>query len=513
MSLALAVFGGGLALGAEQAALPTISTADFSAADFGDCKRLAQFLADEGPDFPVSRRLRPEVQESLRFSFWKGQAVPEQMRRQIADDFNAMLSDRSLFREIRAFYASRGIQLIGATMTEVFFPEDRRLLCWLVRLLEAEGIFDPKRTEIPPPAGAQLRALNHIFLMTISREDPRPASEEPPIILPHGTSGEDQLFSPIRLAMLQPERVVDHLGIQPGMVVADIGAGYGVFTFPLADALKHTGQVYATDISRDAVADLNAKAASGGYKNVTAVKVEPEGVQPFLDLFYRGHAFDRILVVDVYQAIADPVSYFDELRLSLKPRIGRLHIIIRRPDPDLAELEFGDFKNVLKTLAAKGERFPVYRRLKPEIREYLKSWHGQEVPAGLRRGIIDDFNTMLSEKFLFKELEDSHDDSARIGSFPLASWLVAQLRAEGIFARESRPLSPLARKELHRLNRILLTRIFQTYVWRDTLLSDYAFLPEKETIVRQLSTAGYSLARDDDGLLPYFYVLEFKRAR
>ncbi len=506
--LALVVFLGGPALGGQETAAQTTFTADFSGIEFGDFKYLVRFLSAKGPDFPVSRRLRAGIQEDLKS--WTGQEVPERMRREITDDLNAALSDRSLFREIQDWCGRN--QLIRDDMLEVFSPEDGRLMRWLVRLLETEGIFDPQRTDISPIAGAQLRALNRILLMGISHKHLLDFSEEPrpPIVpLPGAPHAAVRLLDPTRLAMLQPERVASYLGIRPGMAIADIGAGYGVFTFPLADALKNTGRIYATDISTHAVSHLKTKAESGGYKNVTAVLVKPDGVDPF----YKQHIFDMILLVEAYADLINPIPYFDGLRHSLEPTIGRLCIIQTNIDPDFTELEFDDFQDVLKTLAAKGGRFPVCKRMSPGIRRYLKSWQGQEVPAELRRGITDDLNAMLQNKSLFQELEGLHDESAMIGDDHLAMWLVAQLRAEGVFTRGSRSVSPLARLELHRLNRILLTRIFKTHVWRDTLAPDSLFISDKKTIVKQLSAAGYALIRDNDAILPYFHILEFKLAR
>ena len=46
----------------------------------------------------------------------------------------------------------------------------------------------------------------------------------------------------------RPEDVMDALGARPGSVIADIGAGFGYFTFHLAARVGPTGHVYATDI-------------------------------------------------------------------------------------------------------------------------------------------------------------------------------------------------------------------------------------------------------------------------
>ena len=43
--------------------------------------------------------------------------------------------------------------------------------------------------------------------------------------------------------------IIELLGIKPGMAVADIGAGTGLFTFPMAQAVGSEGTVYAVEIS------------------------------------------------------------------------------------------------------------------------------------------------------------------------------------------------------------------------------------------------------------------------
>jgi len=57
----------------------------------------------------------------------------------------------------------------------------------------------------------------------------------------------------------QPDRVVRTVAIQPGDTVADLGAGGGVFTIKLAQAVGPAGQVYAVDIeSRSARVGLSS---------------------------------------------------------------------------------------------------------------------------------------------------------------------------------------------------------------------------------------------------------------
>src|SRR5688572_10960478 len=51
-----------------------------------------------------------------------------------------------------------------------------------------------------------------------------------------------------RVARMQVPRVVEALGVKPGMKVADLGSGSGLFTRPLAKAVLPGGVVYAVDV-------------------------------------------------------------------------------------------------------------------------------------------------------------------------------------------------------------------------------------------------------------------------
>ena len=55
------------------------------------------------------------------------------------------------------------------------------------------------------------------------------------------------LDDPRRRIWLPPDEVLSTIGLQPGAVVADIGAGTGYFALPFAEAVGPTGKVFAVD--------------------------------------------------------------------------------------------------------------------------------------------------------------------------------------------------------------------------------------------------------------------------
>jgi predicted methyltransferase len=62
-----------------------------------------------------------------------------------------------------------------------------------------------------------------------------------------------------RDTQLQPERVMDAVGIRPGMVIGEAGAGRGYFTFKLARRVGDTGRIYANDIDESALAHVRER--------------------------------------------------------------------------------------------------------------------------------------------------------------------------------------------------------------------------------------------------------------
>jgi cyclopropane fatty-acyl-phospholipid synthase-like methyltransferase len=128
---------------------------------------------------------------------------------------------------------------------------------------------------------------------------------------------------PSRDAWQMPAKVIDALGLKPGMAVADIGAGTGYFSSRLA---RHPSAptVYAVDIEASMVDYLRQRAAKEGLANLTAVKAG-DGTANL------PAPVDVILIVDTYHHIPNRVAYFKALRKSLKPG-GRLAIVDFRKD-------------------------------------------------------------------------------------------------------------------------------------------------------------------------------------
>src|SRR5262249_11594684 len=116
-------------------------------------------------------------------------------------------------------------------------------------------------------------------------------------------------------------------------IVADVGAGPGFLTLPLARAV-HDGEVIATDVRGDYLAVLKERAEKEGVHNVRT-KVVPAD-QPGLD----PKSIDLAVLCQVDHYLSDRAAYLRALIPALKPG-GRIAIInyARYKDDDLRASE------------------------------------------------------------------------------------------------------------------------------------------------------------------------------
>jgi ubiquinone/menaquinone biosynthesis C-methylase UbiE len=105
-----------------------------------------------------------------------------------------------------------------------------------------------------------------------------------------------------RIERLQIPRVLGVLAVQPGQRVADVGAGTGVFTRPLAEAVGNAGVVYAIDINPQLLDHIERTTDGLGLGKVQTVLAEPD--DPLIP-----EPVDLILVCDTLHHIGDRKRY------------------------------------------------------------------------------------------------------------------------------------------------------------------------------------------------------------
>jgi ubiquinone/menaquinone biosynthesis C-methylase UbiE len=117
-----------------------------------------------------------------------------------------------------------------------------------------------------------------------------------------------------RLNRLQPpKKVMDAIGVSPGMAVAEIGAGRGRYVVQLAVRVGETGRVYAEDIDARALLHLKKRCQKWGLTNVQTILGE------VTDPKLPENELDLIFIISSYHHFDDPVTLLRNARSSLKP--------------------------------------------------------------------------------------------------------------------------------------------------------------------------------------------------
>jgi ubiquinone/menaquinone biosynthesis C-methylase UbiE len=158
----------------------------------------------------------------------------------------------------------------------------------------------------------------------------------------------------------EAETVMDMAEIEPGMTVADIGAGNGYYTIRLAPRVGSEGRVLAQDVipeTRDRLAE-----------RVTRERLDNVSVRlgEFADPKLPANSFDRIFMIHMYHEIESPYEFLWNLRPALRDSGQVVVVDANRPTnqhgtpPELLNCEF----------EAVGYRRIVYRPM-PEIGGYF----------------------------------------------------------------------------------------------------------------------------------------------
>jgi SAM-dependent methyltransferase len=128
-----------------------------------------------------------------------------------------------------------------------------------------------------------------------------------------------------------PIKIMDAIGLQPGMTIGEVGAGTGRMTMWLADRVGVSGKVYANDIERSALDHLKKRCKRDGFKNVEIIQGQMANPR------FPAGTLDIAFMINVYHHLADPVLLIRNIHPSLKPD-GVLAIV--ECDPD--KINWGD---------------------------------------------------------------------------------------------------------------------------------------------------------------------------
>jgi len=122
-----------------------------------------------------------------------------------------------------------------------------------------------------------------------------------------------------------PDRIMEIAGIEPGMTIGEVGAGYGRITLHLAKRIGESGKIYANDINKRVLDSLLIRCSYAGFKNVKIILGEEN------DPLFPQSSLDVVIFVWTFHWLEEPIEFMKNLSPSLKPKAK---VILVEPDPD-----------------------------------------------------------------------------------------------------------------------------------------------------------------------------------
>ena len=148
-------------------------------------------------------------------------------------------------------------------------------------------------------------------------------------------------------------QILEAIQLKPGMAVADVGSGTGLYLRPLSLGVGAEGKVYAIDIAPKFVKHLRDRAKEENLENVEVVLCSDR------DVNLKGNSIDRAFICDVYHHFEYPE---------------------------------GSLKSIYRAMRTGGKLILVDFHLEPEVSPERKQWLQGHIRAPLetfKREIVD----------------------------------------------------------------------------------------------------------------------------
>ena len=117
-----------------------------------------------------------------------------------------------------------------------------------------------------------------------------------------------------REVFVKRREIAEVLDLKPGMAVADIGAGTGLFTRLFADTVGPGGKVYAVDVSKNFLDHIAAGARMRGQPQIDTIR----GTQETTSL--PAGSVDVVFLCDVYHHLENHERILASIHQALRPR-------------------------------------------------------------------------------------------------------------------------------------------------------------------------------------------------
>jgi ubiquinone/menaquinone biosynthesis C-methylase UbiE len=134
-----------------------------------------------------------------------------------------------------------------------------------------------------------------------------------------------RLDDPARRVSLPPAEVLAAMALHSGETIADVGAGTGYFSLPLAQAVGPHGKLYAVDAQEEMLALLRQKLDEAALANVELIHAEANNTR------LPASCCDLVFAANIWHEFDDHAAVVREFARVLKPG-GRIAVLDWRTD-------------------------------------------------------------------------------------------------------------------------------------------------------------------------------------
>ena len=165
-------------------------------------------------------------------------------------------------------------------------------------------------------------------------------------------NNKKKLDSPKRREMLPTRTVLNKIGLNEGARLADIGCGIGYFSIPAAAVIGPQGIVFALDVSKEMIEELDKKIEENGIENIRTVITDKYNFK------LKDNSVSYAFICTVLHEIEDGIAFIDETKriLALGGKIAVVEWIRAESDwgpPVDHRLDSSDVKIMLQAAGFK----------------------------------------------------------------------------------------------------------------------------------------------------------------
>ncbi len=202
--------------------------------------------------------------------------------------------------------------------------------------------------------------LTALVFPVAARDGADPAINRP-YLDPDFAQWVERFESPGREVYDQRMAIVAASGVKPGMRVADIGAGTGLFTLLFARAVGPTGHVTAVDISPTFISNIQRRAQNEKLGNVSA------RVNSQTDTGLPASSVDLVFISDTYHHFEQPRTMLASIHRALSPGGSLVVIDFERIEGKSSSWVLGhvraDKQSVIREIKAAGFQLSADKKL------------------------------------------------------------------------------------------------------------------------------------------------------